>query len=92
MTLSRHTLNFGGEISLEKDAIVGNLANFGAFNYNTTGPTTTKYAIADFVTGSVASMEQDTPYHGLLSYFYYAGFIQDVWKVTPRFTANLTTV
>jgi hypothetical protein len=89
MILGRHTLNFGGEISLEKDAIVGNLYNFGVFNYNTTGPTTTKYAIADFVTGSVANMEQDTPYHGLLSYFYYAGFIQDAWKVTPRFTANL---
>jgi hypothetical protein len=87
--LGRHTLNFGGEISLEKDAIVGNLYNFGVFNYNTTGPTTTKYAIADFVTGSVANMEQDTPYHGLLNYFYYAGFVQDSWKVTPRFTANL---
>jgi hypothetical protein len=34
-------------------------------------------------------MEQDTPYHGLLNYFYYAGFIQDAWKVTPRFTVNL---
>jgi Carboxypeptidase regulatory-like domain len=89
MILGRHTLNFGGEISLEKDAIVGNLYNFGVFNYNTTGPTTTKYAIADFVTGSVASMEQDTPYHGLLSYFYYAGFIQDAWKIKPRLTANL---
>jgi hypothetical protein len=89
MILGRHTLNFGGEISLEKDAIVGNLYNFGVFNYNTTGPTTTKYAIADFVTGSVANMEQDTPYHGLLSYFYYAGFIQDAWKIKPRLTANL---
>ena len=89
MILGKHTLNFGGEVSLEKDAIVGNLYNFGVFNYNTTGPTTTKYAIADFVTGSVASMEQDTPYHGLLSYFYYAGFIQDAWKIKPRLTANL---
>jgi Carboxypeptidase regulatory-like domain len=89
MIVGRHTLNFGGEISLEKDAIIGNLFNFGVFNYNATGPTTTKYVLADFVTGSVASMEQDTPYHGLLNYFYYAGFVQDAWKITPRFTVNL---
>jgi len=89
MMKGRHMLNFGGEVSLEKDAVVGNLYNFGVFNYNATGPTTTKNVLADFVTGSVASMEQDTPYHGLLSYFYYAGFAQDAWKINPRLTLNL---
>jgi hypothetical protein len=89
MTKGAHTLNFGGEISLEKDAIVGNLYNFGVFNFNTSAPTTTKNAVADFVSGQVTSMEQDTPYHGLLNYFYFAGFAQDAWRVTPRFTANL---
>lgn len=89
MVLGRHTLNFGGEISLEKDAIAGNLYNFGVFNFATSAPTTTKNALADFVTGQVNTMEQDTPYHGLLNYFYYAGFIQDAWKVTPRLTVNL---
>ncbi len=88
-TKGRHTLNFGGEVSLEKDAIVGNLYNFGIFNFATSAPTTTKNALADFVTGQVNSMEQDTPYHGLLNYFYFAGFVQDAWKITPRFTANL---
>lgn len=34
-------------------------------------------------------MEQDTPYHGLLNYFYFAGFAQDAWRISPRFTANL---
>jgi Carboxypeptidase regulatory-like domain len=87
--LGKHSLNFGGEISLEKDAIVGNLYNFGVFNYNTTGPTTTNNTLVDFVAGSVASMEQDTPYHGLLNYFYYAGFVQDAWRISPRLTANL---
>jgi hypothetical protein len=89
MTRGRHSLDFGGELSLEKDAFVGNLDNFGIFTYNASGPTTTKNVLADFVTGSVASMQQDTPYHGLLSYFYYAGFAQDAWKIKPRVTLNL---
>lgn len=89
LTKGRHTLNIGGEVSLEKDAIAGNLYNFGVFNFQTSAPTTTGNALADFVTGQVATMEQDTPYHGLLSTWYYAGFIQDSYKITPRLTANL---
>jgi len=88
--LGRHTLNVGGELSLEKDAVQGNLYNFGVFNFQTSGPTSTKNnPTADFVAGLVASMEQDTPYHSLTSYFFGAGFIQDAWKITPRLTANL---
>jgi outer membrane receptor protein involved in Fe transport len=74
---------------LEKDAVQGNLYNFGVFNFQSSGPTTTNIPGADFVTGMVASMEQDTPYHSLHSFFYGAGFVQDSWKVTPKFTANL---
>ena len=89
LTKGRHTLNLGAEVSLEKDAIVGNLYNFGVFNFLTSAPTTTGNALADFVTGQVANMEQDTPYHGLLNTWYYAGFAQDSYKITPRLTANL---
>ncbi len=89
MTKGRHTLNLGAELSLEKDAIVGNLYNFGIFNYNTTGPTTTGNVAADFVAGQVASMEQDNPYHGLINTWFYAFFVQDDYRITPRFTANL---
>jgi hypothetical protein len=89
LTKGRHTLNIGGELSLEKDMVVGNLYNFGVFNFLTSAPTTTKNALADFVTGQVATMEQDTPYHGLLNTWYYAGFVQDNYRVTPKLTANL---
>lgn len=88
-TIGRHQLNVGGEFSLEKDPIQGNLYNFGIFNFQTSGPTTTNVPGADFVTGSVSSMEQDAPYHALMNFFYGAGFFQDSWKMTPRFTANL---
>jgi hypothetical protein len=89
LTKGKHTLNIGGEVSLEKDAIVGNLDNFGIFNFVNNAPTTTGNALSDFVTGQVANMEQDTPYHGLLNTWYAAGFVQDNYRITPRFTANL---
>ncbi len=34
-------------------------------------------------------MEQDTPYHGLLSDWYFAGFLQDNYRLVPRLTLNL---
>ena len=89
MTKGKHTLTFGGEFSLEKDMIAGNLYNFGIFNFSASAPQTTGNALADFVTGNPLSMEQDTPYHGLMSDWYIAGFLQDNYRVLPRLTMNL---
>jgi hypothetical protein len=72
MTKGKHTLDFGGEVSLEKDMIVGNLDNFGIFNFASSAPTSTGNALSDFVTGQVSTMEQDTPYHGLINNWYFA--------------------
>ena len=89
LSLGHHSLNVGGEFSLEKDPVQGNLYNFGIFNFASSAPTSTHIPLADFVSGQVNSMEQDTPYHTLTSYFFGAGFVQDAWKVTPRLTVNL---
>jgi outer membrane receptor protein involved in Fe transport len=89
MTKGKHTLNYGGEWSLEKDAIIGNLYNFGVFNFASSAPTTTGNALSDFVAGQVSTMEQDTPYHSLMSGWYYAAFLQDTYRLTPRITLNL---
>jgi hypothetical protein len=89
MTKGKHSLDFGGELSLEKDMIVGNLDNFGVFNFASSAPTTTGNALSDFVTGQVSTMEQDTPYHGNLSGWYYAFFLQDNYRLFPRLTLNL---
>jgi hypothetical protein len=85
----KHSLDFGGEASLEKDAIIGNLYNFGVFNFASSAPTSTGNALADFVTGQVSTMEQDTPYHSLMSGWYYAFFLQDTYRILPRLTLNL---
>ena len=89
MTKGKHSINFGAELALDKNMIVGNLYNFGVFSFQTSAPTTTGNALGDFVTGQVNTMEQDTPYHGLLSDWHTALFVQDNYRVTPRLTANL---
>jgi len=89
MTRGRHTLNYGGEFALDKTMFVGNLYNFGVFNFASSAPTTTGNALADFVTGQVSTMEQDTPYKTLISAWHTALFVQDSYRITPRFTANL---
>jgi hypothetical protein len=89
MTKGKHTLIYGGELALDKGMFVGNLYNFGIFTFQNSAPTTTGNALSDFVTGQVSTMEQDTPYHTLLSAWDTAVFVQDNYRITPRFTANL---
>lgn len=85
----KHSLNFGGEFALDKGMFVGNLSNFGVFNFANSAPTTTGNALSDFVTGQVNTMGQDTPYHTLMSAWHTGLFVQDNYRITPRFTANL---
>ncbi|HEX4312013.1 MAG TPA: TonB-dependent receptor [Acidobacteriaceae bacterium] len=89
MTKGKHTLVFGGEFALDKGMFAGNLYNFGVFTFQSSAPTTTGNALSDFVTGQVNTMEQDTPYHTLTSAWHTAVFLQDNYRITPRFTANL---
>jgi hypothetical protein len=88
-TKGKHSLDFGGEFSAEKDPLSGNLENFGSFSFSESAPTTTGNALADFVTGQVNSMEQDTPYHTLTSDWYFAFFLQDTFRVLPKLTLTL---
>jgi hypothetical protein len=89
MTRGKHTLIYGGELALDKGMFVGNLYNYGNFSYSSSAPTTTGNALSDFYTGMLSSMEQDTPYHTLMSAWHTAVFLQDNYRITPRFTANL---
>ena len=88
-TKGRHNLIYGGEFGLDKGMFAANLDNYGIFTFNSSAPTTTGNALSDFVTGQVSSMEQDTPYHTLMSAWHTAVFLQDNFRITPRFTANL---
>jgi hypothetical protein len=89
LTKGKHSLFIGGEFALDKGMFVGNLYNYGNFSYASSAPTTTGNALADFYTGMLSSMEQDTPYHTLMSAWHTALFVQDNFRITPRLTANL---
>jgi hypothetical protein len=82
-------LVYGGEMFLDHIYTVGDIDNYGSFAFSTSGPTTTGNTLADFITGSVASMEQDSPYASLLSTWHYGMFAKDTYKITPRLTLNL---
>jgi hypothetical protein len=89
MTKGKHSLFYGGEFALDKGMFVGNLYNYGNFSYASSAPTTTGNALSDFFTGMLSSLEQDTPYHTLMSAWHTAVFFQDNYRITPRFTADL---
>lgn len=89
MVKGKHSLVYGGEVALDKGMFAANLYNFGVFSFQSSAPTSTGNALSDFVTGQVNTMEQDTPYHTLMSAWHTAVFLQDNYRITPHLTANL---
>ncbi len=89
MTKGKHSLFLGGEFALDKTMFWADLLNFGSISFATSAPTTTGNQMSDWVTGQISAFEQDTPYVTHLSTWHYAAFLQDNYRITPRFTANL---
>jgi hypothetical protein len=85
----KHSLFVGGEFALDKTMFDANLLNFGSISFATSAPTSTGNVTSDWVTGQASSTEQDSPYTTHLSTWHYAVFVQDDYRITPRFTANL---
>ena len=83
----RHSLNFGGELSLNKDVQQTLLNNYGVFSF--TG-TKTGNALADFVTGLPVTMNQDSPITALDNFWTGARVCcRTISASTPRLTLNL---
>lgn len=89
LTKGKHNLFLGGEFALDKTMFFADLLNFGTISFATSAPTTTGNQMSDWVTGQISAFEQDTPYVTHLSTWHYAAFLQDNYRITPRFTANL---
>ena len=85
----KHSLFIGGEFALDKTMFFADLLNFGSISFATSAPTSTGNVFSDWVTGQASSAEQDSPYVTHLSTWHTAVFVQDDYRITPRFTANL---
>jgi len=85
-TRGRHTLRFGGELSLDKDIQQTLLNNYGVFSFS---GAKTGNAFADFLTGLPVTMNQDAPITAMDNFWTYAFFVQDDIRVHPHFTLNL---
>jgi hypothetical protein len=85
-TRGRHTLRFGGELSLDKDIQQTLLNNYGTFSFS---GAKTGNAFADFLTGLPVTMNQDAPITAMDNFWTYALFAQDDIRLHPRLTLNL---
>jgi hypothetical protein len=82
----RHSISFGGELSLNKDVQQTLLNNYGVFSF--TG-TKTGNALSDFMTGLPVTMNQDSPITALDNSWTTAMFVQDDFRIHSRLTLNL---
>lgn len=88
-TRGRHALYFGGELYLEKDAQSTLLNDYGVFSFTSSTAARTGKALSDFVLGRPNTMNQDAPVYANANYWNFGFFVQDDYRVTPRFTLNL---
>ena len=81
-----HTIQMGGEFSLDKAAKAAYLNNYGQITFS---GVMTGNALADFLIGIPSSFLQDSPAYTRTAAFTYAGFLQDDYRVARRLTLNL---
>jgi len=89
MTKGKHNLAIGGEFGLDTTMFLADLNDYGDLTTASGSPTSTNNGIADWVAGQLSAFEQDAPYTTHISTWHTAAFVQDNYRLTPRFTANL---
>lgn len=90
----RHGFKFGAETRLQEFNINIRTGTSGQFNFDT-GPTSSPsdsnsgFGFASFYRGAASNAYIALPEQLGWRVKYYAAFVQDDWKVTPKLTANL---
>src|SRR5262249_16034707 len=95
-----HSVRFGADLRLvDWNSVEPGYNGPGALSFNNTSTrsdpftaasgNTTGIALASLLLGVPASGSLDGPTPYALRHYYFGGFIQDDWKVTPRLTINI---
>jgi hypothetical protein len=87
-----HSFQFGGEAVRQRVDIANEFRRAGHFVFSgdvTAQPGAAGNSIADFFLGSIRTFDQGTGEYKAFRVTYPAFYIQDDWKVRPRFTLNL---
>jgi hypothetical protein len=92
----KHSIKVGGEIRRDRYNQYGNQKATGEFDFdgqstnNPVNPNGTGYLFADYMLGLPSQAYRVVAMaDGLLRRNFYAGYVQDDWKVTPKLTLNL---
>jgi hypothetical protein len=87
--IGKHSLQLGGEASLNKDVQLTLLNNYGVFGFSGSTSARSGNALADFILGYQASQTQDAPVTAIDNSFFYSAFAQDDWRILPNLTINV---
>ncbi len=90
----RHAIKFGGEVRRSFHGDIQLKTGSGSFGFSTQptglpGNTSTGNGLASMLTGFVTSFGETATDHLYRHMYYFAGFVQDDWNVTPSLTLNL---
>jgi hypothetical protein len=80
-----HQMAFGGIVADWRENNYSHTSSLGAYTFN---GSITGLGMADFLTGNLATLNQGTQTQWSDRQAYLMTYVQDVWKLTPRFTAN----
>jgi hypothetical protein len=87
-TLGKHEVKFGADITRIEQNYLYDFFNNGNFDFDGYGTTFTGDPLADFVGGFWDNYTQYSPATYGIRTGAIAGYLQDTWKLTKRFTLN----
>ena len=85
MVRGNHQFGFGGGVSHWTSLSVANVRSPGTYTFD---GQVTGLAMADFLTGNLASLRQSAPNVLDMKQWYMGLYAQDVWRVSPNVTVN----
>src|SRR4051812_16562476 len=88
-THGSHRFTFGGEFGRGADDVTNNFRANGRFTFNGGSAPLTGDSFADFLVGKFASIKQGAGKYRNTRFNRFATFVDDAWKIKPRFTLNL---